>query len=184
VRTALIPDSFSLSIAPFEAKIIAILTRQCTETLKLVRSVASQFRASTPTSSAKTVSSSYFIPNILKPLHVFFSARPTLSAKYRVLWSTGVLENVFGGYAVILASVRKTEDLLRRHRKSKKNTFSLFGGGSSSSVEGEGEEEERFKKQMEADVQGLRTDAESLGVQVESMVGWKELIEVVDKPLE
>ena len=88
-------------------------------------------------------------------------------------------------YATILASVRKTEDLLRRHRKSKKNTFSLFGGGSSASAKEDVEvEEERFKKQMMTDAEALRKDAEGLGVKVVDLEGYKELIDVINRPAE
>jgi hypothetical protein len=81
-----------------------------------------------------------------------------------------------------LSSVRKTEDLLRRHRKSKKNTFSLFGsGGVKEDVEAE---EERFKGQMMVDANALKADAEALGVEVEELEGWKELVEVINRPAE
>jgi hypothetical protein len=81
--------------------------------------------------------------------------------------------------------VRKTEDLLRRHRKSKKNTFSLFGGASSGSAKEDVEvEEERFKKQMMTDAEALRRDAEGLGVKVAELDGYKELIDVINRPAE
>jgi len=79
--------------------------------------------------------------------------------------------------------VRKTEELLRRHRKSKKTGFSLFGGGAPQPEE-EGAEEERFKKQMEADINALKTDATKLGVDMDTLAGWKELVEVVNRPAE
>ena len=93
-------------------------------------------------------------------------------------------ESVFQNYATILASVRKTEDLLRRHRKSKKNTFSLFGGGSGNVKEDVEVEEERFKKQMMTDAEALRKDAEGLGVKVVDLEGYKELIDVINRPAE
>lgn len=48
-------------------------------------------------------------------------------------------------------------------------------------VEGE---EERFKKQMMTDAEALRKDAEGLGVDVEGLEGYKELIEVINRPAE
>ncbi|BEI86813.1 hypothetical protein CcaverHIS002_0701590 [Cutaneotrichosporon cavernicola] len=111
-----------LSTKAFAARIISILQRRCAEPLKHVRSVASQFRAAPPRSSAP----SHFVSQVLRPLHTFLDARPALSA-YRADWSAAVVEHVLTQYASILASVRKTEDLLRRHRKSKKSGFSLFG---------------------------------------------------------
>jgi hypothetical protein len=74
---------------------------------------------------------------------------------------------------------------LRRHRKSKKNTFSLFGGGGGGGGKEEVEgEEERFRRQMMADAEGLRGVAEGLGVDVASSAGYKELVEVINRPAE
>ena len=83
--------------------------------------------------------------------------------------------------------MRKTEDLLRRHRKSKKGGFSLFGGNSAASEEsGAGEEEDRFKRQMQVDIEALAADAKKLGVDVEQkgLEGWTKLVEVVNRPPE
>jgi hypothetical protein len=172
----------TIPITPFAEKIVTILTQQCTEALKLVRSVASQLRAA-PTRSTETTPS-YFIPSILKPLHSFYASRPALKS-HNDEWSPRVVDSVCSSYAGILAGVRKTEDLLRRHRKSKKGGFSLFGGGGASQAEAEGAgEEERFKKQMEVDVGALRADAEKLGVEVDGLAGWEELVEVINRPAE
>ena len=166
--------------AVFSDKIIEILTRRCSDSLKLVRSVASQFRAS-PSRNAE-ITPSYFIPSILKPLHTFYASRPGLSKTYGTDWSARIVDAVCGSYAGILAGVRKTEDLLRRHRKSKKGGLSLFGSGNAA-VE-DGGEEERFRKQMERDIAALKTDAKGLGVDVEDLPGWKELVDVVHRPAE
>jgi len=55
------------------------------------------------------------------------------------------------------------------------------GGGGKEEVEAE---EERFKGQMMIDANTLRADAESLGVNVEELEGWKELVEVINRPAE
>ena len=160
---------------------MTILTRRCTEPLKLIRSVASQFRAAPPKSTA--ISPSYFIPSVLRPLRELLSTNDKLAAQYGTGWSTQVVDAVFGNYANILASVRKTEDLLRRHRKSKKTGFSLFGNPK----EADGavdNEEERFRAQMRMDIDTLRSEAEVLKVNVSSLGSWKELEEVVDRPAE
>lgn len=105
--------------------------------------------------------------------------------QYNQKWSTQLAESVFNNYATILSSVRKTEDLLRRHRKSKKNTFSLFGGGAGGGGKEDIEvEEERFRRQMVVDAEALKADAEGLGVEVVGLDGWKELIEVINRPAE
>lgn len=188
VRCQLIscPDHASLPTQLLEDKIVSIITRRCVEPLKLVRSVASQFRAA-PSKSTANVVASYYVPTVLKPLHALYSSRPSLRTSYGDAWSARVAEAVFLNYASILASVRKTEDLLRRHRKSKKNTFSLFGGGGGGSAGSAGEveaEEERFKKQMMTDAEALRKDAEGLGVNVADSQGYKELVDVINRPAE
>lgn len=88
-------------------------------------------------------------------------------------------------YTSILVSVQKTEDLLRRHRKGKKNTFSLFGSGNNASSATIEEEEERFKQQMLVDIRGLRKAAEGLGVTLvegekDGVPGWNALLETAE----
>ena len=45
-------------------------------------------------------------------------------------------------------------------------------------------EEERFRGQMMVDANALKGDAEALGVEVEGLEGWKELVEVINRPAE
>ncbi|KAL7425101.1 hypothetical protein Q5752_000789 [Cryptotrichosporon argae] len=172
--------ALAIDIDPFADRIVEILARQCSETLKLVRSVASQFRAAP--GKASEAAPSHFVPAILRPVHHFFDAHPHLRSAHGAAWSTRILADVVGGYASILASVRKTEDLLRRHRKNKKNTFSLFGGGAAPAVAGD--DEETFRRQMLTDVEALAGDAERLGVDVRALDGWRELREVIERPAE
>lgn len=173
-------EVFTPPTASFEAKIVSILSRRCTEPLKLVRSVASQFRA-TPNKTAET-QPSYFIPTVFRPIHHVLASRSAIRERYGEAWSTPVADHVFSNYAGILASVRKTEDLLRRHRKTKKSTFSLFS--TSAASPDPDNEEERFKRQMLADIDALASDVRSLGVKVDDLAGWKELREVVTRPPE
>ena len=180
LRTRLTSDSLSIPTTHYEGKVITILTRRCGESLKLVRSVASQFRAAP--SKSTDVTPSYFVPSILAPLHTLYTSRPALKASHGADWSTRIIDQVLVTYAGILSSVRKTEDLLRRHRKSKKTGFSLFGSSTSGGGEGEDQEEERFRAQMRVDMNALKKDASGLGVDVDSMAGWKELGEVVERP--
>lgn len=89
-------------------------------------------------------------------------------------------------YTSILVSVQKTEDLLRRHRKGKKSTFSLFGSSSNASTATIEEEEERFKQQMLVDIRALGNAAESLGVKLnedeqEGVPGWNTLLETAER---
>ncbi|WVR07562.1 hypothetical protein IAU60_004604 [Kwoniella sp. DSM 27419] len=200
VKSLQLQDQLSLPIVPYSDLLLQILTARCIDPLKLVRSIASQFRASpapqtsstSASSSGETIKPSYYILTVLKPIHTLFASRPKLREMYGPEWSTQVSESVLTNYASILSSVRKTEDLLRKHRKSKKTggLSSFFGGGgssaaSASTADGDAErEEERFRNQMRADIHALKADAESLGVQVDEMSSWKELVEVVNRPAE
>ena len=170
----------TVPVDPFADKIISILTRRCTDPLKLVRSVASQFRA-TPSRNTE-LAPSYFISSILKPLQAFLTAHPSLASKYGSQWSSNIIDSVCSSYAGILAGVRKTEDLLRRHRKSKKGGLSLFGG--TQTPDNDDAEDEKFRNQMKLDVQALAKEAQSVGVKTEDLAAWQELIEVVRRPVE
>ena len=62
--------------------------------------------------------------------------------------------------------MKKTEDSLRRYKKGKKSTFSLFGTSSASAAaqaEEESRDEARIRAQMVMDVDTLAKDAASLG---------------------
>lgn len=92
-------------------------------------------------------------------------------------------------YTSVLVSVQKTEDLLRRHRKGKKSTFSLFGASSNASTATIEEEEERFKQQMLVDIRALGNAADSLGVKLneveqEGVPGWNALLEIAERNCE
>lgn len=173
-----------------DSHILSILSRRCAESLKLIRSVASQLRSSTTNTSAKTgpPAPSHFVSAIIKPVKDFFGPAGLgdgLQADVGEQWSRMIFEEVVSGYAAILSSVRKTEDLLRRHRKGKKTTFSLFGSGSSNASAGSSvEEEERFKTQMLTDIEALGRDARTLGIDVDEMSGWTALKEVASSPSE
>ncbi|WVQ77491.1 hypothetical protein IAR50_007177 [Cryptococcus sp. DSM 104548] len=169
----------------YVSKIENILTRRCLDPLKLIRSIASQFRASTPNPTAPS-QASYYVPSVLKPLRAVYGQRPELKEEHGEELGDKVVDEVFRNFASTLASVKKTEDLLRKHRKSKKTTgFSSFFGGGGGAEEGkageEGEkEEERFTAQMKVDIKALREDAESLGMKVKGMESWRELVRVCE----
>ncbi|KGB78784.2 hypothetical protein CNBG_4622 [Cryptococcus deuterogattii R265] len=190
-------EQLTLPTTPYTSKILSILTRRCTDPLKLIRSIASQFRASpassttttttTSTSSSSTRQPSYFVPSVFKPLHSLLSSQPQLKERYQQEFSRQIADAVFVNYASTLASVKKTEDLLRKHRKSKKSGITSFfgggGGGGGGHDDGSGEkEEERFTNQMKIDIDALKEDAKGLGVGPESMDSWNELLAVVNKP--
>lgn len=61
--------------------------------------------------------------------------------------------------------MRKTEESLRRLKKGKKSTFSLFGN--SNPREDENRDEERIRTQLILDVAAFGQDARGLGVKTE-----------------
>jgi hypothetical protein len=78
-------------------QILSILTRRCTEVLKLVRSVASQFRAAPPKNKTDAIVPSHFVPNILRPLKDYFKRGglgESLKEHNREQWTRIVLEEV------------------------------------------------------------------------------------------
>ncbi|WVF72910.1 hypothetical protein IAT40_007728 [Kwoniella sp. CBS 6097] len=217
VKSLQLQDQLSLPITSYSEVVLQIITRRCIDSLKLIRSIASQFRATPSPSSANNKANSasspapsYFIPQVLKPLHNLFDARSAattattsngavLKEKYGTEWTLKVIEAVFTNYASILSSVRKTEDLLRKHRKSKKTggLSSFFSGGSSNSNataagadDSTEKEEERFRNQMRVDITALKDGVVSLAVkdveraEIEGMDSWKELVDVVTRPAE
>lgn len=165
----------SLSTAHFEERIFAIMVRRCTEPLKLVRAAASQLRS---TSKDSPNTPSLFVPTVFKPLQALLEMTPSLQDHLGLPWISRVVEAVFGNYTNILASVKKTEDLLRRHRKGKKSAFSLFGGASTN----DDGEEERFTAQMLVDVKALAEVAEKVGVNAEELTSYREIWEVLRHP--
>lgn len=70
----------------------------------------------------------------------------------------------------LLRTMRKNEESLRRLKKGKKSTFSLFGGASVSAVSSdENVDEDRVRTQVILDVQALGADAVSLGIDVDKV---------------
>ncbi|WWC72121.1 uncharacterized protein I206_106081 [Kwoniella pini CBS 10737] len=200
VKSLGLEEHLTLPVTPYSDVLLQILTRRCIDPLKLIRSIASQFRASPSPSinSQQKQQPSYFISNVLKPLHNLYNLNPSLKNNYSKNWNKQIINNIFINYSNILSSVKKTEDLLRKHRKSKKNNLTSFFSSSSTSssnnnnnnsnsdpIIGENEkEEEKFKNQMILDINTLKEDAKSLEVNVEELQSWKELVEVVNKPSE
>lgn len=75
--------------------------------------------------------------------------------------------------------MKKTEESLRRLKKGKKTTFSLFGT-SNTAKDDEGRDEERIRTQMIHDVNAFGKDAESLGVSLEKSESYRALTDMVN----
>ncbi|KAJ7132766.1 COG complex component [Mycena crocata] len=171
---------------PLSSHIVAILTKRCCDALLPVRSISSQFRAMSNKQTPKEPS--YFVSSILRPVKVFFGIGvgqgPGASLKDHFLesYATDIFETVSQRYVYHLTGMKKTEDSLRRLKKGKKSTFSLFGG---STKDDDGKDEERIRTQMILDVEAFGKDGQLLGVsldQSESFKSLNEMVHAVDLP--
>lgn len=160
--------------SPFADRILAILVRRCSEPLKLVRTVASQLRSS----KAAAASPSRFIDDVFRPYDAVFDGDTGLRDAFGLDRTQRTVDGILGNYTAIISSVKKTEDLLRRHRKGKKNTFSLFGSAAATSDDND---EQRFTEQMLADIQALGTEARRIGVRAEDLPSYKEALNVIQR---
>jgi hypothetical protein len=66
-----------------------------------------------------------------------------------------------------LTAMKKTEESLRRLKKGKKSTLSIFG--SASAAKDDGKDEERIRVQMILDVEAFKAEGEALGVDMQYM---------------
>ncbi|KAG6832592.1 hypothetical protein H0H92_014428 [Tricholoma furcatifolium] len=174
-------------ITPLSVEIIAILTKRCCDALLPVRSIPSQFRAM----STKRIPNepSYFVASILRPLKVFFGIGVGdgtgifLGENHIQPYCSEVFENVVQRYIYYLAAMKKTEESLRRLKKGKKTTFSLFG--SASANDDDSKDEERIRIQMILDVDAFGKDGEALGVVLarsEAYSTLKDMVQALDAP--
>ncbi|OAX39994.1 COG complex component [Rhizopogon vinicolor AM-OR11-026] len=161
-------DTVSASLC---SRVTNILSRRCCDALLPVRSIPSQFRAM----SNKRLPSeaSYFVPTILRPVRSFFAISTgggpgeRLKDAFLKEVSTEVVESVCQRYMQYLTAMKKTEESLRRLKKGKKSTLSIFG--SASAGKDDGKDEERIRVQMILDVEAFKAEGEALGVNMQSM---------------
>ncbi|GAA5872300.1 hypothetical protein JCM8547_004805 [Rhodosporidiobolus lusitaniae] len=170
-------DALTSLTPSLSSQLATILVKRCAEHLKLVRSVASQVRASTRRQGQER-EASYFVGNILKELRSFLGGPGrVVEESVRVRWAETVVEEVAARYAAILSTQKKTEDSLRWLKKGRQG-LSFFSRGSSASNDQQqpGEsDDDRVKMQMQLDVETLAKDAEGLGVEVGRMEAFERL---------
>ncbi|KAG6857675.1 hypothetical protein H0H87_004091 [Tephrocybe sp. NHM501043] len=169
-------------ISPLSDEVVNILTKRCCDALLPVRSIPSQFRAM----SNKRIPTepSYFVASILRPLKLFFGIGIgdgiglSLGKDYVQPYSIEIFENIVQRYIFYLTAMKKTEESLRRLKKGKKPTFSLFGSANAGK-EDDARDEERIRIQMILDVDAFGSDAESLGVIPQSSEAYNALKDMV-----
>ncbi|KAK0212634.1 COG complex component [Desarmillaria ectypa] len=162
--------------------IISILTKRCCDALLPVRSIPSQFRATS--NKQMPTEPSHFVFSILRPVKVFFgigtsnSAGTSLKVDFLPSASAEVFENVCQRYVHYVTAMKKTEESLRRLKRGRKPTFSLFGS-STAGADDEAKDEERIRTQMILDVEAFGKDAESIGVKLDSSESYRVLSTLV-----
>ncbi|KDR75857.1 hypothetical protein GALMADRAFT_248589 [Galerina marginata CBS 339.88] len=174
-------SGFTSFIPTLSSKIVTILTRRCCDGLLPVRSIPSQFRAMS--NKRMPMEPSYFVSSILLPVKQFFGVGVTegagrlLKDGFLKSFSTEVFNNVTQRYISYLTAMKKTEESLKRLKKGKKSTYSLFGNNTGTSDEGR--DEERIRSQMILDVNAFGRDGESLRIEVHANPSFLTLKEMV-----
>ena len=175
------------SLVPtFLSQIVLILSRRGCDALLSMRSIPSQFRAMSSSKRTPT-EPSYFVSLIFKHTKAFFAIQtvdgPGAALKDAFLQPVAeeVFEVVAQRYIFFLSAMKKTEESLRRLKKGKKSTYSLFG---SSAREDDGRaDEEKIRTQMILDVDAFGREAESLGVAVQENATYRSLVEMARSSL-
>ncbi|EGN99740.1 hypothetical protein SERLA73DRAFT_72536 [Serpula lacrymans var. lacrymans S7.3] len=173
-------------LTPLTNQIVSILTRRSCDALVPVRSIPSQFRAMS--NKRLPVESSYFVTSILRPVKDFFgigsNGGPGDRLKKDSLKpiATDVFDVTCQRYNYYLTAMKKTEESLKRLKKGKKATFSLFSSASAGKDD-DGRDEERIRTQMILDVEAFAKDGESMGVDVHSLESFKSLDDLVHSGL-
>ncbi|EPT04594.1 hypothetical protein FOMPIDRAFT_1140249 [Fomitopsis schrenkii] len=166
-------------VPSLSGQIITILSRRACEALLSMRSIPSQFRAMSSSRRIPT-EPSYFVSLIFRPVKTFFGVDgpegpgQPLTDEFMQAYVEEVFEIVAQRYIHFLSAIAKTEESLRRLKKGKRSTFSLFGGPAK---EDDGQEE-KIRAQMMLDVAAFGKDAESLGVAVQQSQTFKVLEEM------
>ncbi|KAI0775843.1 COG complex component [Trametes elegans] len=167
-------------------QIVLILSRRACDALLSMRSIPSQFRAMSASKRMPT-EPSYFVSLIFKHTKAFFAIQTVdgpgaaLKDAFLAPVATDVFELVTQRYIYFLSAMKKTEESLRRLKKGKKSTYSLFG---SSAREDDGRaDEEKIRTQMILDVEAFGREAQSLGVAVQENAAYKSLVEMARSSL-
>ncbi|KAI0335101.1 COG complex component [Cubamyces sp. BRFM 1775] len=163
-------------------QIVLILSRRGCDALLSMRSIPSQFRAMSSSKRMPT-EPSYFVSLIFKHTKAFFAIQtvdgPGAALKDDLLRPIAgeVFELVTQRYIYFLAAMKKTEESLRKLKKGKRTTYSLFGASAREDDGGRGDEE-KIRTQMILDVDAFGREAESLGVAVNENAAYRSLVEM------
>ncbi|KAL0088151.1 hypothetical protein F4703DRAFT_1498077 [Phycomyces blakesleeanus] len=118
------------TIEELNKRITDIISRRCMESVNLVKSITSQYRH---TNKPVPIEPSYFIPNLFKPFKTFVDQNKAwTNPEKQAVWAKVVFSAVLIRYTSVmsemLTNLQKTEDSLRKLKKSKKSTVSSVQG--------------------------------------------------------
>ncbi|KAK7472820.1 hypothetical protein VKT23_000927 [Stygiomarasmius scandens] len=180
LQSALLP--FSSLTLPMTRCIVSILIKRCQDALLPVRSIPSQFRATT--NKKMPTEPSPYVKSILRPVKAFFGIGNAGNSLGELLREDGLdsyISQVFDGvsqkYLNFITGIKNQEESLKRLKRGKKNTFSLFG--STNSREDEGRDEQRIRSQLMLDVEAFGKDGQSIGVDLSSCDSFRSLNNLV-----
>ncbi|CAG8671900.1 10692_t:CDS:10, partial [Funneliformis caledonium] len=187
-------SSLQSDLPDLSQKISVILTKRCTEALRHVRSIITQYRQ--PNTKPPT-ESSYFVPHIMKPLAVFFDVNKScLSDRRRKEWSALVGDAVAVRYYTILydyiTNLKKTEEsskIMKMKRLKKGQTTrgglvsSLFSDSGDNGVAEDStvmSDEDKIRLQYLLDVKKFGKELTNIGIDIEELKGYIDLYKVVE----
>ncbi|KAG0166305.1 Conserved oligomeric Golgi complex subunit 2 [Apophysomyces sp. BC1015] len=167
------------SIPEANKRITGIVNRRCMESLKLVRSITSQYRH---TNKPPPTESSYFIPNLFRPFLTFVEQHSSwINDGRRKIWGRMVGEAIVTRYTTIvtelLINLKKTEDSLKKLKKGKKNAVKPILGGNSGDVAMT--DEDKIRLQIFLDVQRIGEELSSLAIDKTNFECYDKLYEFV-----
>jgi len=87
------------------------------------------------------------------------------------------LDPILYRYLNFITGIKNQEESLKRLKRGKKNTFSLFG--STNSREDEGRDEQRIRSQLILDIEAFGKDGQSIGVDLSSCDSFRSLNNLV-----
>jgi len=176
-------SNISSIIPPLSSQIVSILSRRGYDALLPMRSIPSQFRAMSSSKRLPT-EPSHFVSLIFRSLRFFFGIGsvdgPGAAFKDDFLqaYAEEIFENIAQRYIYFLTAMKKTEESLRRLKKGKKSTFSLFGSSTTAKDDDGRADEEKIRTQMILDVEAFGKDARSFGVAVDENGTYRTLREL------
>ncbi|KAI9024918.1 hypothetical protein CLU79DRAFT_813755 [Phycomyces nitens] len=167
------------TLEDLNGRITDIVSRRCMESVNLVKSITSQYRH---TNKPVPTEPSYFIPNLFKPFKTFVGQNESwTNPEKQAMWAKVVCSAVLTRYTSVmsemLTNLQKTEDSLRKLKKSKKSAVS--------SVQGDplGEsfvtDENKIRLQLLIDARQIGNELCLLGINKDEFKPFGSLLEAV-----